>query len=230
MTVWASGWRSYGPARSNCGTNCACYRTLLRLPPLPRRPGSLAHLIEVEAALLEAAADRLEIWANCWPSPPSRRGITARGNSDPRASAGRNLEAAEMGLLEDEDATAVLLSGSGGRRAVACTSLPHRKHIAAAGVGPAEAIAAGGIQFEIDLGAHHRPTLHQRLGQLGVADRGGDVLLGGGQGVHLKHLAHDAAKAAALGPLGNHLHWHAVPQPTGIGRCEPSRSAWSWPS
>ena len=33
---------------------------------------------------------------------------------------------------------------------------------------------------------------------LGVADRGGDVLLGGGQGVHLKHLAHDAAKAAAL--------------------------------
>jgi len=59
---------------------------------------------------------------------------------------------------------------------------------------------------------------------LGVADRGGDVLLGGGQGVHLKHLAHDAAKAAALVPLGHHLRRHAVPQPAGIGRGE-GRSA-----
>ena len=59
---------------------------------------------------------------------------------------------------------------------------------------------------------------------LGVADRGGDVLLGGGQGVHLKHLAHDAAKAAALVPMGHCLHRHAVPQPAGIGRGE-GRSA-----
>ena len=59
---------------------------------------------------------------------------------------------------------------------------------------------------------------------LGVADRGENVLLGGGQGVQLTHLAHDAAKAAALIPMGHPLHRHAVPQPTGIGRGE-SRSA-----
>jgi uncharacterized membrane protein YccC len=101
----------------------ACYRTLLRLPPLPRRHGSLAHLIEVEAALLEAAADRLETWAGCWPSPPPRHRITAQDEGDSLATAGRNLEAAEMGLFEDAEATALLLGGSGGRRAVACSQV-----------------------------------------------------------------------------------------------------------
>ena len=66
----------------------------------------------------------------------------------------------------------------------------------------------------------------QRLGQLGVADRGEDVLLGGGQGVQLTHLAHDAAKAAALIPMGHHLHRRAVPQPAGIGRGEGRSSSW----
>jgi hypothetical protein len=83
----------------------------------------LAHLIEVEAALLEAAADRLETWAGCWPSPPPRRRITAQGEGDPLATAGRNLEAAERGLFEDAEATALLLAGSGGRRAVACSQV-----------------------------------------------------------------------------------------------------------
>ena len=101
----------------------ACYRTLLRLPPLPHKRGPLAAVIAAEAALLEAAADRLETWAGCWPSPPPRRGIMAQGDGDPLASAGRNLEAAESGLFEDAEATALLLGGSGGRRAVACSQV-----------------------------------------------------------------------------------------------------------
>lgn len=101
----------------------ATYRTLLRLPPLPRCHGALAPLIEAEAVLLEAAADRLEQWAGCWPNPPRRRALAAESAGDPLAGAGRDLEAAEMGLFDDANATAILLSGSGGRRAVACSQV-----------------------------------------------------------------------------------------------------------
>jgi hypothetical protein len=99
------------------------YRTLLRLPPLPRRHGSLAHLIDKEAALLEAVANRLETWASCWPSPPKQLRITAEGVGDPLGTAGRNLEHAEVGLFEDAEATVILIGSSGGRRAVACSQL-----------------------------------------------------------------------------------------------------------
>jgi len=101
----------------------ASYRTLLRLPPLPRRHGPLAHLIEAEAALLEVAADRLEQWAGSWPSSPPRRGMAAEREGDPLTKARDNLEAAEMDLFEDGEATALLLAGSGGRRAVACSQV-----------------------------------------------------------------------------------------------------------
>ena len=100
----------------------AIYRTLLRLPPLPRRHAALSRLIEAEGVLLEAAADQLELWAGCWPNPPRRRGM-AQTDGDPLAKAGRDLEAAELGLFDDAEATAVLLSGSGGRRAVACSQV-----------------------------------------------------------------------------------------------------------
>ena len=46
-------------------TDRLCYRNLLRLPPLPRRHRSMAPQIEVEAGLLEAAAERLEARAGC---------------------------------------------------------------------------------------------------------------------------------------------------------------------
>jgi len=101
----------------------ASYRTLLRLPPLPRDHGPLAQLVEAEADLLETVSDRLETWADCWPSPPPRQDMTARGDGDPLVSAGRKLEAAEKGLFEDAEASALLLARSGGRRAVACSQL-----------------------------------------------------------------------------------------------------------
>ena len=101
----------------------ASYRTLLRLPPLPRCHGPLAQVVEAEVALLEAVADRLEQWAGCWPRPPSRWGMAAQGDGDALAAASRNLEAAETGLFEDAEATALVLAGSGGRRAVACSQL-----------------------------------------------------------------------------------------------------------
>jgi uncharacterized membrane protein YccC len=101
----------------------ANYRTLLRMPPLPRHNAALTHLIVAEATLLEAAADRLELWAGCWPNPPRRRTLAAEGDRDPLAEAGRDLEAAELGLFDDADATAMLLSGDGGRRAVVCSQV-----------------------------------------------------------------------------------------------------------
>jgi uncharacterized membrane protein YccC len=98
------------------------YRSLLRLPPLPRHHQALARLIEAEASLLEAAADRLDQWAGCWPRPP-RRGLGAEGEGDALSKAARDLEAAELGLFQDAEASAVLLSGSEGRRPVACTQV-----------------------------------------------------------------------------------------------------------
>ena len=100
----------------------ASYRTLLRLPPLPRHHSPLARVIEAEADLLETVADRLDQWAGCWPRP-ARRLAMAQGDGDPLARAGANLEAAERGLFEDQEATALLLAGSGGRRAVVCSQL-----------------------------------------------------------------------------------------------------------
>jgi uncharacterized membrane protein YccC len=98
----------------------ASYRTLVRLPPLPRRHGSLAHLLEAKVALLEAVADRLEQWALVGPTPPRWRTQTTPGNGDALQRVGRDLETAEMGLFEDPEAAALLLAGSGGRRAVTC--------------------------------------------------------------------------------------------------------------
>jgi uncharacterized membrane protein YccC len=100
----------------------ASYRTLLRLPPLPRQSTSLKRLIAAEIRVLEAAAERLDLWATSWPSPAGGPG-TAGGSGDPLAMAGRELEAAEVGLFADPEATALLLSGSGGRRAVVCSQL-----------------------------------------------------------------------------------------------------------
>lgn len=100
----------------------ASYRTLLRLPRLPRQHEPLAAVIAAEVGVLEAVAVRLELWAGCWPRPPGRLAM-AEGDRDPLAVACEKLEAAEIGLFEDQQATALLLAGSGGRRAVACSQL-----------------------------------------------------------------------------------------------------------
>lgn len=94
------------------------YRTLLRLPPVPHRQGSLIQLLEAKVAVLEAVADRLELWATSWPAPP--RSSTPARDGDVLQRVGRDLETAEIGLFEDAEATAVLMAGSGARRTVAC--------------------------------------------------------------------------------------------------------------
>jgi hypothetical protein len=94
------------------------YRTLLRLPPVPHRQGSLIQLLEAKVAVLEAVADRLELWATSWPAPP--RSSTPAGVADVLQRVGRDLETAEIGLFEDAEATALLMAGSGARRTVAC--------------------------------------------------------------------------------------------------------------
>ena len=94
------------------------YRTLLRLPPVPHRQGSLIQLLEAKVAVLEAVADRLELWATSWPAPP--RSSTSARDGDVLQRVGRDLETAEIGLFEDAEATAVLMAGSGARRTVAC--------------------------------------------------------------------------------------------------------------
>jgi len=99
----------------------ACYRTLLRLPPLPRHHAPLAQVVEAEADLLETVANRLDLWAGRWPVPPA--GAPWEGGGDPLRQCGARLEAAERDLFEDPEATALLLAGFGGRRAVACTQV-----------------------------------------------------------------------------------------------------------
>ena len=99
----------------------ASYRTLLRLPPLPRHHAPLAQVVEAEADLLESVANRLDLWAGRWPVPPP--GAPWEGGGDPLRQCGARLEAAERDLFEDPEATALLLAGSGGRRAVACTQV-----------------------------------------------------------------------------------------------------------
>jgi uncharacterized membrane protein YccC len=94
------------------------YRTLLRLPPVPHRQGSLIQLLEAKVAVLEAVADRLELWATSWPAPA--RSSTPARDGDVLQRVGRDLETAEIGLFEDAEATAVLMAGSGARRTVAC--------------------------------------------------------------------------------------------------------------
>jgi hypothetical protein len=68
--------------------------------------------------VLEAVADRLELWATSWPAPP--RSSTPAVDGDVLQRVGRDLETAEIGLFEDAEATAVLMAGSGARRTVAC--------------------------------------------------------------------------------------------------------------
>jgi hypothetical protein len=94
------------------------YRTLLRLPPVPHRQGSMIQLLEAKVAVLEAVADRLELWATSWPAP--HRSSTPARDGDVLQRVGRDLETAEIGLFEDAEATAVLMAGSGARRTVAC--------------------------------------------------------------------------------------------------------------
>jgi hypothetical protein len=66
MAIGGAAGTALGPPRTTLErTDRPCYRNLLRLPPLPRRQGSMAPLIEVEAGLLEAAAERLEAMAGC---------------------------------------------------------------------------------------------------------------------------------------------------------------------
>ena len=96
----------------------ASYRTLLRLPPVPHHHGSLIQLLQAKVAVLEAVADRLELWATSWPAPP--RSPTPAGDGEVLERVGRDLESAEIGLFEDAEATAVLMAGSGARRTVAC--------------------------------------------------------------------------------------------------------------
>jgi len=98
----------------------ASYRTLVRLPPLPPRHGSLARLLEAKVALLEAVADRLEQWAVAWPTPSRSQTEAGQSRGDVLQRVGRDLETAEMGLFEDDEASILLLAGSGGRRAVTC--------------------------------------------------------------------------------------------------------------
>jgi hypothetical protein len=99
----------------------ASYRTLLRLPPLPRHHAPLAQVVEAEADLLNTVADRLDVWARRWPARPP--GAPWEGGTDPLRQCESRLEVAERNLFEDSEGTAMLLAGSGGRRAVACTQV-----------------------------------------------------------------------------------------------------------
>ena len=97
------------------------YRTLLRLPPLTAHSPSLEALQQAECALFEALAERLELWAQRW---PEGRGLADGANAPEALEQARlALEQAEAAVFDDPAANAVLLSGSGGRRAITCHQL-----------------------------------------------------------------------------------------------------------
>jgi len=97
------------------------YRTLLRLPLPPRHQGCLGALLQAENDLLRAMADRLELWAHHW---PEGRWLGSADQSPTGLSSGlAALEQAEAEVFGDPQANALLLGGSGGRRAISCQQL-----------------------------------------------------------------------------------------------------------
>lgn len=90
------------------------YRTMLRLPVVPLTSPGLKALLEAEHALLQNLADQLAGWAQSWPELPPP---TAKTTPGPDLEL---LEQAEAAAFQDPLATAVLLSSSGGRRAITC--------------------------------------------------------------------------------------------------------------
>jgi uncharacterized membrane protein YccC len=97
------------------------YRTLLRLPVLPMDSPSLQALLQAEIQLFEALAERLELWSQHW---PEGRWLQAPANAPSRLDTClRALEEAESEVFSDPTANAVLLSSSGGRRAITCHQL-----------------------------------------------------------------------------------------------------------
>ena len=97
------------------------YRTLLRLPPLTVHSPSLEALQQAECQLFEALAERLELWAEHW---PEGRWLASPAQAPEALEAARQaLESAEATVFADPIANAVLLSSSGGRRAITCHQL-----------------------------------------------------------------------------------------------------------
>ncbi|MCP9774259.1 FUSC family protein [Cyanobium sp. WAJ14-Wanaka] len=97
------------------------YRTLLRLPPVPHSSPALQKLVGAEAELFDAVSARLELWSKHWPGGSGLGRILADQSSLHLSQ--ERLEAAEADVFDDPAAMAVLLSSTGGRRAMACHQL-----------------------------------------------------------------------------------------------------------
>lgn len=99
----------------------SAYSTLMRLPMLPMQGAGLQRLLAAELAVLEALAQRCEIWRQQW---PWGKGLGQTINGMLPLEAEKNeLLAAEQGLFDDELAQHILVSPTGGRRASLCLQL-----------------------------------------------------------------------------------------------------------
>jgi len=102
----------------------AHYRTLLRLPMVPMDSPSLQDLLTAEIGALEATANCLDHWSSHWPE-------NAKGNVNAADQPYREavqaaafaLEQAEAAVFDDPEANRILMTASGGRRAVTCQQL-----------------------------------------------------------------------------------------------------------
>jgi len=102
----------------------AHYRTLLRLPMVPMEGASLQALLEAEIAALGATADCLDHWGGHWPEAAKANGNgVGKADRDSVQAAALALEQAESGVFGDPEANRIMMSASGGRRAVACQQL-----------------------------------------------------------------------------------------------------------
>ena len=102
----------------------AHYRTLLRLPMVPMDSPSLQDLLTAEIGALEATADCLDHWSSHWPENAKGNGNAAdQPYREALQAAAFALEQAEAAVFDDPEANRILMTASGGRRAVTCQQL-----------------------------------------------------------------------------------------------------------
>ena len=102
----------------------AHYRTLLRLPMVPMDSPSLQDLLTAEIGALEATADCLDHWSSHWPENAKGNGNAAdQPYREAAQAAAFALEQAEAAVFDDPEANRILMTASGGRRAVTCQQL-----------------------------------------------------------------------------------------------------------
>jgi hypothetical protein len=97
------------------------YITLMRLPIIPMQGEYLEQLLFAELEVLEAVANRCELWSSVWPWPKK---LAKETNGQPPLETEKiKLLSAEKHLFNDPFSQSILLTPTAGRRASLCLQL-----------------------------------------------------------------------------------------------------------